>query len=68
MCKAVRGAGVLCVCMCVGGGVGGNLCGRKWRLMIMKAMLLTTPQLQLCVFLFEGRGNVGVGEPILSPP
>lgn len=43
--------GSVCVCVwakaCVGGGAIANLCGRKLRLMVMKAMLLTNPHPEL---------------------
>lgn len=43
--------GCVCVCVwanaCVGGGAIANLCGRKLRLMVMKAMLLTNPHPEL---------------------
>lgn len=41
---------VFSVCLLFLGGEGsfiGSLCGRKWRLMIMRATLLTTPKPRL---------------------
>lgn len=60
---AMSGLAFFCVCVHTfpGGGVVDNLCGRKWRLMIMRTMLLTTPLPQLCAC--RDRGNVGVGSP-----
>lgn len=63
----VSAGGGVCVCVCTV-GEGLLVSGRKWRLMIMKATLLTTPQAQLCVCLGGGGGggNVWAGQCILS--
>lgn len=56
-----EGAGFFCVCIHFLGEGSSVIFGRKWRLMIMRTMLLTSPQPQLCAC--WDRGNVGVGSP-----
>lgn len=59
-----EGAGYFCVCIHFLGEGSSVIFGRKWRLMIMRTMLLTSPATALCML---GQRKCGGGESFLSP-